>query len=259
MGIPSGVRDVLRKAHHERRRRMAGDVASEVERAERRVGARGVAHQPPDVGAHLQRVAAADERQVVHELVGLALVDALAAGAVAEPVVSLDADRRESDLELVGGRPFGPPTSMPWMPRSSSTREPGRAPGAEAVEIAAHVAEADLVQHGGAPRGHVLHRQAVVVEEPRRRELRVDRRRRIVAALIEVVAEDLLPRAQDVIDAGDELVLRVFGAREAAEVVGAGLIGQRLILVDHRHRQRIQAVGRDDVVGKRQRRSADPG
>ena len=51
--------------------------------------------------AHLQRVPAPDERQVVHELVGLALVDAFAAGAVAKPVEALDVDRREPDLVLV--------------------------------------------------------------------------------------------------------------------------------------------------------------
>ena len=44
---------------------------------------------------------AADQGQVVHELIGLALVDAFAAGTVAEPIESLNGDRGKSNLELV--------------------------------------------------------------------------------------------------------------------------------------------------------------
>jgi hypothetical protein len=80
---------------------MSRDVAREVERTERRVRARRVAHQAPDVAANLERMTAADHRQVVHDLVRLAQIDPFPTRAVAERVESLDVDLREADLQLV--------------------------------------------------------------------------------------------------------------------------------------------------------------
>ena len=237
---------------------MPGNVAREVEGAERRVGAGRVAHQPADVRAHLQRVSAADESQVVHELERLALVDAFPARAVAEPVEPLDVDRRKPDLVLVWRASVRPADQHPVDPEILLDREPGVAPWAEPIEVPPHVAEAHLVQKGGAPGRYVLNRRAVVVEETRHREVGVDGNRGVVPPLVDIVAEDFLALAEDVVDARDELIDRVLGAGDPAEVVGAGLVRQGLVLVDHRHRQRIEPVRRDDVVRERKIRQRIP-
>ena len=81
--------------------------------------------QPADVAAHLQRVAAANQRQVVDELIGLALVDALAAGAVAEAVEALDVDGREANLELVRRAAVRPSDQHAVDPEVVFDGEPG--------------------------------------------------------------------------------------------------------------------------------------
>ena len=115
---------------------------------------------------------------------------------------------------------------MPQILFDAESRQPARA---ETIQVAAHVTEADLVQDGGTPRRDVLHRHALVVEHARRRKRRVDWDGGIVSSLIEVVTKDLLLLADDMVDPCDELVLRVFRAGQAPEVVRAGLVGQRLV------------------------------
>ena len=78
----------------------------------------------------------------------------------------------------------------------------------------------------------MLNGRTVIVEEPRHREVRVDGNRGIVPLVVDVMAEDLLPVAQDVVDAREELVVIVLAARDPAQVIGAGLIGKRLVLID---------------------------
>src|SRR4029450_550975 len=171
-----------RKAHHEGCRRVAGDVAGEVERAERCVRARRVAQQTTDVAAYLERVASPDEGQVVHELVGLAQVDAFATGVVAKPVEALNVDRRKSDLVLVRRTAIGTADEHAVDTQVffyAESRQPARA---ESIQVAAHVPEADLVQNGGTPRRDVLHRHALVVEHARRWKRRVDWDGRIVSS-----------------------------------------------------------------------------
>ena len=66
-----------------------------------------------------------------------------------------------------------------------------------------HVAEANLVEEAGAPGRHVLNGHAVVLEKARRQEFGIDRSRRVISILVEVVAEEFLFRTDHVIDARD--------------------------------------------------------
>ena len=65
------------------------------------------------------------------------------------------------------------------------------------------------------------------------------------------MAEHSVLVAEVVVDAGHELVLRVVVEGRADGVVGAGRVGQRLVLINDRDRPRIQTAGGDDAARKR--------
>ena len=146
------------------------------------------------------RVRAAQNAEVIHNLIRAAVVEVRRCLAVAHAQEAFDVQDRKS---LFVWPQLAPVRTANFEAHDAELldSEVGVLPDAELLDVALVPAEAELIHQRWAEGVHVLRRQALIGERGVVEEVRIQFRVREVPCRIDVVDEDLVARAEAVIDA----------------------------------------------------------
>ena len=219
-----------------------GGAPVEAERPARELIAVLVELVEPDRATQLERVRAADPGQVVDELEHLVAVGVRALGAVAEAVVSRDADGRNAPR-------------LRWSRRDAGNGQLGHDVArvgqlaAERVEEGVEP-EAELVEHRRRDRARVANHHLVHGIE-QLRAVQFQRRRHFIVVAVAVAAHPARDRVLHEVHAL-RVLLPVDRAVLLGEVVERPARRVRLrIELEQIRRRRVNAIGRNDVARER--------
>ena len=211
-----------REAQQERGGGIAGEIGGEGGLAEGPVIGGGIPQQPADVAAELQGVPAVDPTEVIHRLVSAAVIQVGGSGAVSHAQVAVNVEHWEAFL--VG--PQRPAAGSAHQHSHDAQRLDGEirvGARAELRDIGLIPTYAYLVQQVGAEGVDILHRQAAVGISAVVTEVRVEIDEGKVAARAHIVEEDLVVRAEILVDAHQALVGIESAALHAGKVHRAGV------------------------------------